>query len=142
MIFSGRVVAIAPGHESRRLEPSRLEPSDAIATVLVTLHVDRAIRGVRNGETLTIRQWAGVWATGQHYQVGQRLLLFLYPPSRLGLTSAVGGPLGRFALDSAGRIVLSPQQLSAFRADPLLSGKSRVVFSDLVQDVRRASGEN
>jgi hypothetical protein len=36
---------------------------------------------------------------------GQRLLIFLYPPSRLGLTSPVGGPLGQVVLDSRGEIV-------------------------------------
>jgi hypothetical protein len=36
---------------------------------------------------------------------GQRLLIFLYPPSRLGLTSPVGGPLGQVVLSSRGEIV-------------------------------------
>jgi len=36
---------------------------------------------------------------------GQRLLIFLYPTSRLGLTSPVGGPLGQVLLSSRGEIV-------------------------------------
>jgi hypothetical protein len=36
---------------------------------------------------------------------GQRLLIFLYPPSRLGLTSPVGGQLGQVLLSSGGEIV-------------------------------------
>ncbi|GAC1428679.1 MAG: hypothetical protein NVS1B11_11280 [Terriglobales bacterium] len=45
------------------------------------------------------------------YFVGERLLLFLYPPSKLGLTSPVGGSLGRFNLDSAGNVALRPEYL-------------------------------
>jgi hypothetical protein len=36
---------------------------------------------------------------------GERVLLFLYPLSRLGLTSPVGGSLGQVALDASGRNV-------------------------------------
>ena len=36
------------------------------------------------------------------------MLLFLYRPSRLGLTSPVGGQLGQIPLDGAGNIVFSP----------------------------------
>ena len=133
MIFSGRVTAIARGTTSG---------NQAIETVVITFHVERAIRGVRAGEPLTVVQWAGLWSGGQPYQIGERLLLFLYPPSRLGLTSSVGGSLGRFAVDSGGRILLSRQHLSVFAADPVLGGKSRVTFSDFAQNVRRASGES
>jgi len=30
---------------------------------------------------------------------GEHILIFLYPPSRLGFTSPVGGSLGQIALD-------------------------------------------
>jgi hypothetical protein len=36
---------------------------------------------------------------------GQRILIFLYPLSRLGFTSPVGGSLGQVALDSSGKNV-------------------------------------
>ena len=78
---------------------------------------------------------------GQRYRVGERVLLFLYPPSKLGLTSCVGGRMGRFTVDPWGRVLLSAQHLSAFRADPVLGGKSRVRFSDFALAVRRASEE-
>jgi hypothetical protein len=132
IIFSGRVTAI--DHRSA-------SAGEEIETVAVTFHVDRAIRGVRNGETLTIKQWSGLWSGDQPFRTGERLFLFLYPPSRLGLTSSVGGSLGRFAVDSAGRILLSQQHSSAFRADRVLGGKSRVTFSDFAQHVQRASEE-
>lgn len=133
MIFSGRVIAI------KRVPASG---GQALETVAVTFQVERAIRGVRAGKRLTIVEWIGLWSGGQHYRIGERMLLFLYPPSRLGLTSSVGGPLGRFSVDSAGRVLLSQLHSSAFAADPVLGGKSRVTFGDFAQGVRRASGEN
>ncbi|MGA8618051.1 MAG: hypothetical protein WB660_05965 [Candidatus Sulfotelmatobacter sp.] len=66
------------------------------------------MRGASIGEKLTIHEWAGLWTRGERYRVGERVLLFLYSPSRLGLTSPVAGAIGRFAIDSEGKIVLAP----------------------------------
>jgi hypothetical protein len=41
---------------------------------------------------------------------GQHILIFLYPPSRLGLTSPVGGSLGQVALDPSGKNVSKNSQ--------------------------------
>ena len=132
MIFSGTVMRIA-----RR--PANL--GQAVETVAITFHVENAIRGVTPGEELTISQWVGLWTSGQRYRVGERVLLFLYPNSKLGLTSCVGGPLGRFDEDAAGRVWLTAQHLGAFRRDPVLGGKSRVRTSDFALAVRRAGEE-
>jgi hypothetical protein len=131
-IFSGTVTSIA------RRPATRGQP---IETVAVTFHVETAIRGSTPGEDFTISQWIGLWSGGQRYRVGERLLLFLYAPSKLGLTSCVGGGLGRFSLDPGGGVLLSAQQLSAFRKDPVLGGRSRFRLSDFAGAVRRASGE-
>jgi len=131
-IFSGTVTAI-----TRR--PANTGQS--VETVAVTFHVERAIRGTIPAEDLTISQWIGLWSSGQRYRLGERVLLFLYPPSKLGLTSCVGGGMGRFAIDPRGRVVLSAQHLSAFRTDPVLGGKSRVRLSDFAWAVRRATEE-
>ena len=113
----------------------------AIETVAVTFHVETAIRGVTPGEDLTITQWSSLWASGQRYRIGERALFFFYPPSKLGLTSCIGGRMGRFAIDPDGWVLLSSQQLSAFRTDPVVGGKSRVRFGDFTLAVRRASEE-
>jgi hypothetical protein len=131
-IFSGTVTAIA------RHPPTHAQ---ALETVAITFHVERAIRGASPGTDLTVEQWMGLWASGQRYRVGERLLLFFYPPSKLGLTSSVGAEIGRFRVDPAGRVMLSAQQLSAFRADPVLAGKSRVTFNDFALAVRRTAEE-
>ncbi len=131
-IFSGTVTAI---------ERRAATTSQAVETVTITFHIDNAIRGAIPGKNLTISQWIGLWSGGQRYRIGERVLLFLYPPSKLGLTSCVAGGMGRFNVDPWGRILLSAHHLSAFRADPVLGGKSRVRFSDFALAVRRASEE-
>lgn len=128
-IFSGTVTAVARRPAGR---------SQAIETVSITFHVERAIRGAVPGEDLTISQWIGIWATGQRYRVGERVLLFLYPPSKLGLTSCVGAGLGRFSFDPRGRVLLSAQHLIAFRTDPVLGGRLSVSFGDFVRAVQQA----
>jgi len=132
-IFSGTVTAVA-----RRAAVG----GESVETVAITFHVQNAIRGAIPGKDLTISQWIGLWSGGQRYRVGERLLLFLYPPSKLGLTSNVGGEMGRFTVDPSGHVLLSAQHLSAFRADPVLGGKSRASLSDFTLAVRRASQEN
>ncbi len=126
-IFSGSVTAIASVPSS----------SSQVEAVSISFHVDRAIRGVTPGQNLTIFQWIGLWSGGQRYRVGEHVVLFLYPPSKLGLTSCVGGPLGRFSIDSLNQIALSEQHMAAFGADPVLGGKSRISFHDFVRAARR-----
>jgi hypothetical protein len=128
-IFSGRVTAIARGATARE---------SAVETVAITFRVESAIRGTTPGQDLTIRQWMGLWSGGQRYRVGEHVLLFLYPPSKLGLTSSVAGPMGRFVVDPLGRVLLNAQHLSAFRADPVLGGRSRIRLADFAQAVQRS----
>jgi hypothetical protein len=97
-IFAGTVKSVeraAPGGSS-------------VATVQITFHVDQGMRGVRTGQMLAIREWAGLWNSGERYRLGERVLLFLYPPSKLGLTSPVQGALGRFRIGPGGQVILDP----------------------------------
>lgn len=99
-IFAGRVL---------RVERPAAQP-DRVPVVQITLRVDQALRGVRRGQTFVLTQWAGAWENGPQYRPGQRLLVFLYPRGRTGLTSVVGGRLGQFELDAGGNIVLRTDQ--------------------------------
>jgi len=81
-----------------------------IGTTRITFHVDTPIRGVRAGQTLVISEWAALWSSGERYRPGERVCLFLYPLSKLGLTSPVRGPAGRFRVRGPGRIVVPPGQ--------------------------------
>jgi hypothetical protein len=96
-IFSGTVL---------RVEHRNSDSSSALATTQIIFRVDKAIRNVHRGQTLEINEWAGLWQSGERYRPGERVLLFLYPPSRLGLTSPVGNRAGRFAVNRAGLITV------------------------------------
>ena len=125
----------------RHAPPRKL---DEVQTVEITFHVDHAIRGVRAGDILTIREWAGLWSIGERYRLGEHVLLFLYPPSKLGLTSPVGGPLGRFSVDQANLVILK-----APRFKPGLQNgqqakseqKDRINYREFSRPVRRAAEE-
>lgn len=132
MIFSGTVTKIERRPATR---------GQSVETVAISFHVESSMRGATPGEEIVITQWIGLWSAGQRYRIGERVLLFLYPPSKLGLTSCIGGPMGRFAIDSYGRVLLTAQQLAAFQKDPVLGGKSRVRMSDFALAVRRAGEE-
>jgi hypothetical protein len=129
IIFSGTVLAISSASSKG---PKATE---------ITFRVKEAFRGVSAGQRLTIREWAGLRSRGESYRVGEAVLLFLYRPSRLGLTSPVAGGNGRFAVNSAGEILLSPQHIRLFVADPILGGKTVVPYRDFAHALRRAGLE-
>jgi len=132
IIFSGRVVFI--GHAASPLRPNP-------ASTAVTFQVENAIRGTSRGQNLTIHEWAGLWTSGERYRVGERVLLFLYSPSRLGLTSPVAGALGKFMMDSQGQVVMGAQHVATFAGDSLLGGKAVVSYADFALAVRRSMRE-
>ncbi len=131
IIFSGRVTFI--GHATR----ARPDP----ASTAITFQVEHAIRGAVAGQRLTIHEWAGLWRSGERYRVGEQVQLFLYSPSKLGLTSPVAGGMGRFAMDPQGRVVISALHAATLGADPMLSGKTVVPYADFALAVRRSNGE-
>ena len=96
MIFAGTVLASTPPTATI---------DRAIPAVQLSFRVDRAIAGVKRGQVVTIHEWAGAWSMHRPMSKGQHILIFLYPPSRLGLTSPVGGSLGQVALDASGKNV-------------------------------------
>lgn len=105
-------------HRAQRRDAAGWE-ARPIPLIVVRFRVDRAIAGVRPGQVLTVREWAGAWSMHRAMREGQRLLIFLYPASRLGLTSPVGGPQGQVVLGSRGSIVRTSEvgiDSSAFAA--------------------------
>ena len=98
MIFSGRAL---------RVEHLPADSTSAVASTRITFRVQTAIRGVRAGQVIAIREWDGLWNSGERYRPGERVLLFLFPASRLGLTSPVGGRLGRLRVDGAGWVEMT-----------------------------------
>jgi hypothetical protein len=132
IIFSGRVIAVgrsdAPGGR------------DTDAT-FITFQVEQAIRGVTVGQELIIHEWAGLWARGERYRVGERVMLFLFPPSKLGLTSPVSGPWGRFEIDSAGRVVLNDFNAQVVEKTRSAGKKDVIPYPEFVRALRLAAEE-
>jgi len=107
MIFAGTVLTNAAETGNTPTAAAQIAPTDrvvsgAASSVQLSFRVDRAIVGVNQGQILTIHEWAGAWAMQRPMRPGQHILIFLYPTSRLGFTSAVSGSLGQIALDSNG----------------------------------------
>lgn len=125
VIFSGTVIGI------QHLDP---DPSTTVATTQITFRVQTAIRGVRSGQGITIREWVGLWNNGERYRLGERVLLFLYPASRLGLTSPVGGRVGRFQIDSVGRVEVPAGAGGGKRPKP-------IELRNFASEIRRAVRE-
>jgi hypothetical protein len=93
--------------------------------VELSFRVDEAIAGVEPGQILTIHEWAGAWSMHRPMSKGQHILIFLYPPSRLGLTSPVGGSLGQVALDLTGKKVTGKnvsQSISVIQLERAIRG--------------------
>jgi hypothetical protein len=135
-IFAGTVTNV------QRVGPAA---ANDVATVRITFRVERAILGVRAGQTLVIREWAGLWDSGERYRTGERLLLFLYRPSKLGLTSPVAGALGRFRMDRNGEVVLERTRMETLWSDPgidmPLRGRTRVNGREFARAIQRAAQE-
>jgi len=137
-IFSGTVLGI-------EALPAQ---NQAVPMIQVRFRVDRGIIGAQTGQILTIREWAGAWSMHRPLRVGQRLLLFLHPASRLGLTSPVGGSLGLFALDAKGEVIspaaaIDPRQGLALGQTPPVAPAATPGLSwpQLERAIRRAREE-
>jgi hypothetical protein len=128
-IFSGTVKAV------ERLTPH----ANGVAVMRITFHVDQGLRGTRTGQTLVIREWAGLWQAGERYRPGERVMLFLYPPSKLGLTSPVGGASGRFGVDPGGQVVIEPRKVGPGRTH--LPANLRMPPLDFLRALRRTEEE-
>jgi hypothetical protein len=99
-IFAGTVQSV------QRIPANR---PNSVPVMQVVFLVEQGFRGVRAGQTLVVHEWAGLWQDGERYRPGERVMLFLYPPSRLGLTSPVGGGAGQFRVDPQGNVVIEPR---------------------------------
>lgn len=129
-IFAGTVksvVRVTPAGRSK------------IATIQITFHVDKAISGVRAGQTLVIHEWAGLWEFGERYRAGERVVLFLYPPSKLGLTSPVRGGLGRFRVSQDGQVAVRPGQIEGLGPSlrARFGARDRVGLDEFARELRR-----
>lgn len=110
---------------------SAVEPAGALSNlrqgedfVEFKFRIDRPIAGVQRGQILAIREWTGALSRQPALRSGERVLLFLYPPSRLGLTSPVGGARGQIRLDSTGQSIAGPSIVGPSMAGPSIAVRS------------------
>lgn len=71
-------------------------------------------------------------------------MLFLHAPSKLGLTSPVGGAAGRFAVDQAGRIRLDPVQAQNLKGAPVpfrIDRTRRIQLPEFKRAIQRLAEE-
>jgi hypothetical protein len=154
MIFTGTVLSTGPRLTQTKAwsgAPSKL----GLGGDFVEFHfrIDRSFAGVESGQILTIREWTGASSRQPAPRSGERFLLFLYLPSRLGLTSPVGGARGQIRLDSTGQSI-ADSALSA-RPNPEsqhdqhspasrdVSGKHKPIpVSQLERAIRTVRGES
>ncbi len=110
MIFAGTVLTAATQTGITQTAAPDRAVSAAAPMVQLSFRVHQAIAGVEQGQILTIHEWAGAWSMHRSMSSGQHILIFLYPLSRLGFTSPVGGSLGQVVLDPSGKIVSNYEQ--------------------------------
>jgi hypothetical protein len=128
MIFSGTVL---------RVEHLRAAPGSPVEITQISFRVETAIRGTRPRQVVQVREWGGLWNAGERYAPGEKVLLFLYPNSKLGLTSSVGGLAGRFQVDAKGRVKIAHEHVFRGHRVPE-SGVDVRAFS---REIRRAARE-
>ncbi|MCS6806551.1 MAG: hypothetical protein RMM98_08345 [Acidobacteriota bacterium] len=93
-VVSGRVVQVREGRHPHYRN---------IAVTFVTVEVEEVLKGAASHITRhEFMQFGGTGITRIHdipsYQVGEEVMLFLYPESEQGFTSPVGGGQGKFYL--------------------------------------------
>lgn len=111
MIFSGTLMSAA----------SQPASSGAVPTMELRFKVDRAIAGAHSGQVVTVREWSGSESLHRPLRPGDRVLLLLYPPGRLGLTSPVNGSSGQVALSPGGKLLRS-QNISVGQLERAIRG--------------------
>jgi hypothetical protein len=118
IIFAGTVLTGAKQNVTTQTAATDQAAPGAVPAMELSFRVDQAIAGVERGQVLTIHEWAGAWSMHRPMSKGQRILILLYPPSRLGLTSPVGGSLGQIALDPSGKNVSEHMRRTAAAVSP------------------------
>jgi hypothetical protein len=129
LIFSGTVLTV---------EHLGTSPSGSQGITRIKFRVQSAARGARTGQIVQICEWGGLWSGGERYRPGETVMLFLYPNSKLGLTSPVGGAAGRFQVDKLGRVQIGSDH------DFVRSGavsKPNINVRDFAAAIQRAAKE-
>jgi hypothetical protein len=152
MIFAGTV--LAPAMQNAPVErslatakfarisfaTSSVATSAGVSSIQLSFRVDEAIAGVEAKQVITIHEWAGARSMHRPMRVGEHVLIFLYPPSRLGLTSPIGGSSGMIALDPSGNVSIAPESTSGVTPQSGSSQRESARRPRTASDQRAVSG--
>ena len=118
LIFTGTVIqADLPSRHDRR------------DTVSIYFRVLDGIRGTHSDEVIEIREWKGLWTSGEpRYRVGEKYAMFCYGKNILGVTSPVDGDKGRIRLGRNNEISLRAMRLR---------GRQDLSYADFLALVRK-----
>jgi hypothetical protein len=130
MIFAGTVLGSTPPATAI----DRAAPASILA-VQLRFRVDEPIAGVKRGQVVTIHEWVGALDRQRPMIKGQHVLILLYPPSRMGLTSPVGGSLGQITLDANGKNVVERKAAAATELRDASFPRSHATAADAIVTV-------
>jgi len=135
LIFVGKVQSIVCEGVGKPVIPR---------TYRVTFRVQRGIKGAATGETVSVREWSGLWAAvgRPRFRVGEQTLVFFYAPSGSGVTSTVGGSNGKLEV-RGGEVTLPGEWAHAWPRQGAATGGSvvpdRMSVAWMVQQVALAA---
>lgn len=149
IVHSSNVICVATATDVR----STIDRDGEIVTI-TTFRLEEAISG-KPQKTFKIKQLGGEHAGISHrlehiryFKKGERVLLTLYPDSKLGFTNPVGLNQGVWTVDILNRVVgVTPSQLSAVKdvlpkyAIPFASKPQTIdkkQFVELLKDLRKS----
>ena len=84
-----------------KIEEIENDPLSNLEVVKFTFRVAEPIKGLNNETEITFKQWRPT-VSESSYKVGEKYVIFLYPESKLGLTSTVGHLQGKFLVEKKG----------------------------------------
>ena len=74
------------------------DPVSMLQVTQYKFHVLEGIKGVKNNSDIVFKQWQPV-SKDSNFEIAKKYILFLYPESKLGLTSPVGYLQGLFKVE-------------------------------------------
>lgn len=122
-VVHGRVVGVRTGQHPQ-------QPS--ISVLFVKIQVIEMLKGAPAPEISFMQYAGGSFSHLPQYRIGEELVLFLYPESRLGLTSPVGEGQGKFIARNdvrTGRRVLLNEQANYALFDRIDKSRLRAELS-------------
>jgi hypothetical protein len=75
--------------------------------VEIEFRVDQGVRGTSIGEPFVLRETEDQWRKGPQFTPHERVIVFLYPPDKDGLSAPVGGAVGVLPRSDADEVDLT-----------------------------------